>query len=59
MRSRKIEMKRKDGIPFMGCPNWKEHKKGGISPCIKRPTGRNRNSSKNSRQFPSELAGFF
>lgn len=24
----KIEMKRKDGIPFMGCPNWKEHKKG-------------------------------
>ena len=28
MRSRKIEMKRKDGIPFMGCPNWKEHKKG-------------------------------
>ena len=24
----KIEMKRKDGIPFMGCPNWKEHKRG-------------------------------
>ena len=24
----KVEMQKKDGTTFMGCPNWKEHKKG-------------------------------